>query len=396
MSEFSLKEYKKDPKNTKEKVFIEFLYERFGDLSNDSEVFDNEYFTLFDEGHLIESLKHYISKNHVTSQVTAENYITFITQFFNMLSDKYDIKNEIFVNKELYKSFISKSKEIISKLKESESKDIASDVQYEELNSGIENFLNKLSIDEIYDEINKFKDKSYADKKIYFKVYNRFVSIISTKLVMKFALANKTLTSLELNNLDMENEVLNVNGFKLPLDKELIELFKKYLEIRKYVLNLQSKQQSTLFIKPDGEPYITVSQKEEKPDCTRFFKIMNDCIKTVAADLFASRRILEMLDKGIDIPTVAKLSGRGKDKCAELQESYLSDAGDRLQQFFKEEDTNILKKITIRQKGYLKCPFCGKEVEAISEEWILVQFKNSGTKHLACRECKGKNGKYRI
>ncbi|AQS59443.1 hypothetical protein [Desulforamulus ferrireducens] len=76
MIQFSLKEYKKNPKNAKEKVFIQFLYERFGGLPNDSEEFDNEYFTLFDEDHLIESLNYYISKNRVNKQSTAGDFIT--------------------------------------------------------------------------------------------------------------------------------------------------------------------------------------------------------------------------------------------------------------------------------------------------------------------------------
>ncbi|WP_207650063.1 hypothetical protein [Desulforamulus ferrireducens] len=323
--------------------------------------------------------------------------LTYITQYFDMLSEKYNIKNEIFVNKELYKNFISRSKDIISKLKESESKDIASDEQFEELNIGIENFLKKkLSIEQIYNEINRFRDKTYINKKIYFKMYNRFVSSITTKLVLKFALDNITITSLEVNCLDLKNKVINVKGFKLPLDSELTELLTKYLEIREYVLNLQSKIQNVLFIKPDGEPYITVSNNKEKPDCTRLFKIMNDILHNVATDLFASRRILEMLDKGIDISTVANLSGRSTDKCIELQRNYLSDAGERLQQFFKEEETGVLINENYKKKAVMKCLFCGKDVKPISEEWVLVQFKEDGPKHLACRECKGKNGKYRL
>lgn len=392
MSEFSLKEYRKNPKNTKEKVFIQFLYERFGGLPTDSEEFDNKYFTLLDEGHLIESLEYYISRNRVTKQSTADSYITYISQFFDMLSNDYYIKSEIFQNKEVNRNFITKSKEIIAKLREAESKGVADDQQYEDLNNHIDKYLKTLSIQDIYDEINKFKDVAYNEKTIYFNIYHRFVSIITIKLVMKFALSNLTITSLKTTNLDMENKVLKVKIFKLPLDKELIELLTNYLEIREYVLNIQSKQQNILFIKPDGEPYITISNK---PDCTRLFKIMNDELGNVATDLFVSRRILEMLDKGLDISSVIELSERSDKKCIELQKNYLSDAGDRLQHFFKEEDIDVINEPK-NKKGYLNCPFCGKEVKPISEEWILVQLNENGSKHLSCRECKGNNGKYRL
>lgn len=394
MSEFSLKKYKKTCDNTKVRVFIKYLYEKYG--NSDSEDFDNKYFTQVDEEDMIESLRYYISKNGVTAQVTADNYITFTKDFFiKVLSSEYGIKNSLFINNDLLNHYVARAKEeIISRLKKSESKVSANDEQYEKLNNYINDYSNSLSFNDIYDELQKLRygNLSYA------KIYHRFVSIMPVKLVMKFALANKTIISLELKDLDMINNVIIVNGFKLPLDDELINLFELYLRIRQIVLHQQSKEESKLFIKPNGEPYITVSKDSNRDydtDYASFFKIMKDCINTVSADLFASRRILEMLDRGVDISTVAKLSGRTNEKFSELQKNYSSDTGDRLQRFFN-DDINIHKKLIIKKKGYLKCPFCGNEVEAISEEWVLVQFEYDGIKYLACRECKGKNGKYRI
>ncbi|EPR12044.1 hypothetical protein [Ruminiclostridium papyrosolvens] len=396
MTEFSLKEYRKNPQNAKEKVFFEFLFERFGGLAYDDEEFDSELFTIFDEEHLIESFEYYIAKNHITSQQTAENYITNITTFFDMLSNDYNIKNEIFVNKELYKSFLLKTKYIISKLNETKSKDVATSEQYEVLNYYIDNFLKTLSIEDIYDEINKFYDKKYSKKKVYIKSYNRFVSSIATKLVMKYALANRNIAYLELKDLDLNYKILHVNGFELPLDDQLTNLLQEYIKIREQVLNIHSKQKSTLFIKADGEQYTFISRNEEHVDCTRLFKIMKDCTGGVASDLYASKRILEMLDKRIDMSIVSNLSGRTTDKCQELFVSNLSGGADRLIQFLKQEDEIIPKKVAEKQSDYIRCPFCGREKNAISEEWILVQFEKDGKKYIACKGCKGNNGKFRL
>lgn len=390
MPNFNLKEFKKVNTNTKVRVFIEFLYERFA-VSPDSEEFDNDYFSLFNDDDLIESLEYYIKKNSVTAQGTASNYITYITNFFKKLSDEYDIKNEFFVNIDQNNQLIAKSKEIISKLKKTESKDIATDEQYEDLISGIDDFLNNLNINDLYDEILNCKNRGNN----YTKQYHRFMSIIPVKLVMKFALGNLKIISLEYSDLDMENNILRVNGFHLPLDEELIQLLKKYLRIREYILNLYSKQESKLFIKQNGEPYIkSTSDRENVPSYGSFFKIMKDIIKTESAEIFAARRILEMLDRGIDISTISRISEKSLNKCIELQKSNNKeeDVINKLNLFFN-ENTNIDKKIVRKKKGYIKCPFCSEDVNAISDEWILVQYANSDKKYLACRKCRGENEK---
>lgn len=394
MSGFILQEFKNRNTNKKIKVFIQYLYEKYG-VSTDSEEFDNEYFSLLNEDDLIESLEYYIDKNNITAQVTASNYVTYITDFFdNTLSSEYGVNNEIFTNVYLRDKFVSKSKEIISKLKKSESKDSATDEEYEDLNAGINKFLNELIIEDIYDSIDKYQKKEIK----YVKMYTNFVAAIALKLIMKFALGSATTISLELSNLDMESKTICVNGFNLCLDEELFHLFQKYLGIREYILSIHAKQENKLFIKYNGEPYIKYIEKTRaiRKDYSTFFKIMNDTIGKCSADLFTTRRVLEMLDKGIEISTIAKISDMSIDKCIELQNSNNNeeDINNKLQRFFNSKKTKIIEKKVINKKnGFLKCPFCGKETKAVSDEWILVQFENDSTKYLACRKCEGTNGK---
>ena len=54
---------------------------------------------------------------------------------------------------------------------------------------------------------------------------------------------------------------------------------------------------------------------------------------------------------------------------------------------FLKEDKNDFK---IKRKGYIDCPYCGDSYEAVSENWLLVQFEKNGKLYLACKECQGK------
>ncbi|WP_126981268.1 hypothetical protein [Acetobacterium bakii] len=390
MKDFNLEEYKNTKINKKIRAFIEYLYEKFG-VSDDDGEFDNEYFSLLSVDDLIESLNYYIENYPVNAQITGDNYISFVTRFFKMLMDDYEIKNEIFMDIGLKNQFFIKAKKIISSLKETENKSCATDEQYEKLNEGINDFLrNNFSVDTIYDGIQNYNDgfKAGAIKKP--KNYYRFVSIIPIKLIMKFALGNSIVISLKLEDLDIENGVLTIDSaIRLPLDEELIGLLKMYLEIRKYVLSFCTAQESKLFIKYNGEPY---SNKEYDV----FFKIMKDCIGTQSADLFVIRRISELLDKGLDMFTIARLSDKSNEMCMKLLEDNNSNTmvNAKIEKIFN--DRTINEKFRVKKKGYLECPYCGNNVEAISEEWVLVQFKKDGKKHLACKKCRGENEEFSI
>ena len=122
---------------------------------------------------------------------------------------------------------------------------------------------------------------------------------------------------------------------------------------------------------------------------------MEDIISTRSAELFASRRIIEMLENGVDLKDVAKLSERSSDKCIELIKNIDNDNNSNLSAFFTNESNNN-KIIKVKKKGYLECPYCGELIKGISDEWVLLQFENDEKKYLSCRKCKGKNVKNNI
>lgn len=47
------------------------------------------------------------------------------------------------------------------------------------------------------------------------------------------------------------------------------------------------------------------------------------------------------------------------------------------------------------KKGLIRCPFCGKKREAVSDNWMLIQLESENEKYLTCRECEGADGIYK-
>lgn len=48
-----------------------------------------------------------------------------------------------------------------------------------------------------------------------------------------------------------------------------------------------------------------------------------------------------------------------------------------------------------KPKGLIRCPFCGREKEAVDQNWLLIQIAGETEKHIACKECEGGDGKYK-
>lgn len=49
----------------------------------------------------------------------------------------------------------------------------------------------------------------------------------------------------------------------------------------------------------------------------------------------------------------------------------------------------------IKSKGMIRCPFCGREKEAVNQNWLLIQIAGETEKYIACKECEGEDGKYK-
>ena len=95
-----------------------------------------------------------------------------------------------------------------------------------------------------------------------------------------------------------------------------------------------------------------------------------------------------MIRAGVDISTISELTEKPANTIAKLDDVSREQRQkeEALLKFLKEDKNNF----KIRRKGYIDCPYCGNSYEAVSENWLLVQFVKNGKLYLACKECQGK------
>lgn len=158
-------------------------------------------------------------------------------------------------------------------------------------------------------------------------------------------------------------------------------------------MTLYSLSVDFLFIKNDGEPYIT---KKGSPENAYLFKIMDRTIQHRGVESLAARPIVQMLKKGIDIKTISTLTSTSPQKLADLFSIYNQEESQNeiLNGFFSEF---LYKKSDNTPKGigYIKCPFCGNLQRADSDNWLLAQLRENDKYYLACKGCEAKGGKIR-
>ena len=383
MQEFDLEIYQANA-NAKLLSFFEYLYIKLG-LKED-EVFLKGYFEIVNENDLIESLNYYIVKNHVTAQITANNYISSITIFYEELYEKYGITNEIFLNSEIKKRLLKRTKEIITSLRKTESKDVASDEQYETLRIGLKDTMSQFEYESIRQELTDYNNKSIKNAEQYYSL----LSVITVNIVLEYAIKQISIARLLFSALNLGEKYIKINGYKLPLNDDMVRLFNLYLPIRSFVLQTFSENSEWLFVTAEGQSCLRPTKGGKgQINYDTFFKVVGDYTEGKKSLIpFANRRIIEMIRARVDISTISELTERPATTIATLDNASreLRQKEEALSIFLKEDKNNF----KIKRKGYIDCPYCGNSYEAVSENWLLVQFAKNGKLYLACKECKGK------
>lgn len=220
MADFNFNTYVDEVNNAKIKTFRQYLYDIF--YAGNTEVeFDNGIFETLTEDDLLQSLNCYI-KTGINAQSVANEYLGEIKKLFEHLRDNYSISNPIFVSMVRFNAYDKKAREITSKLKTTENKTFISDADYEKLNNGITEYMKDLDIPSICDELKKKHDgvEGFTNAKEYFT----FSSIPPTFLAMKYGLTNSDISKLKIDDLDIADGSLSVNGFNLILDSEILNV----------------------------------------------------------------------------------------------------------------------------------------------------------------------------
>ena len=383
MQEFDLEFYRANA-NAKLLSFFEYLYIKLG-LKED-EKFLKEYFEIVNENDLIESLNYYIVKNHVTAQITADNYISFITTFYEELYEKYGVTNEIFLNLEMKKRLLKRTKGITTSLRKTESKDVASDEQYETLRIGLKDTMSHFEYESIRRELTDYNNKSIKNTEQYYSL----LSAITVNIVLEYAIKQISIARLLLSALNLREKYIKINDYKLPLNNDMIRLFNLYLPIRSFILQTFSENSEWLFVTAEGQSCLRPTKGGKgQINYDTFFKIVGDYTEgKKSLTPFANKRIIEMIRAGVDISTISELTEKPANTIAKLDDVSREQRQkeEALLKFLKEDKNNF----KIRRKGYIDCPYCGNSYEAVSENWLLVQFVKNGKLYLACKECQGK------
>lgn len=381
---FNLQEYMSGELDAKLRYFLEYLETNFSEEIQ----LDDKFLEQLNEEEFLNAFRDYIDKASPARQ-TAQTYIRNVRNFFEMLHDEYGIRNSVFYDNEINAKFEKMKSDVISELREQENKECISDEEFEKLHVEMDKFL---KIPDLEEKMIREIESNYSDTKQQPRHYCRFVSVVPIQLAIKYGLSNKTLVNLKTSDFDLQKGILNVKDFQLPLPKTLINLMEMYYRIRSLIIELSKSNTEKLFIKVSGNSF--TSGKNSVPDYSTLFLFMEECIGTTACKCLSYKKIVELVDKGADIKVLSQLVDVTPDKIRSLCNSDNEKAKATLISIIAERQSDVAKNESV-PKGNMKCVYCGKIHSADSANWLLIQTDDSDCKYLACRECRGKDGKYR-
>lgn len=360
----------------KANFFLEYLKSTYGRKSLETPAA----FGAIDKDVLLNSIEVYINEKWPVKGV-AEDYRRTIIELCETVCKEYEIENAFLESVSEQKDFYEITKDWFDHLKQSESRGCISSEDVEKLDEAIRLFFNTENLE------NQIR-KSIENKKTQNNYYRQLVSTISVKLVQKYALANATIPNLKLTDLSMEEKTLIVNGFKLHLDDELIQCLELYLKSREWVVKATDSKTDKLFITKDGAPYLNKNGYSQND---KLFALMQDTLGHKEATGLQYRTIIELVSRGANINLLSQLTGVNKETIADICVEEKA----TLENIFTNVHSSHLWGRRIARKGQLQCPYCGSYNEASSENWILIQVPGNEKKYLACRECRGLDGKVR-
>lgn len=381
---FNLPKYMNGELDPKLRYFLEYLETNFSEEIQS----DDKFLELLNEDDFLNAFRDYIDKASPARQ-TAQTYIRNVRVFFEMLHDEYGIRNSVIYDNEINAKFEKMKAVVISELREQENKECISDEKFEKLHIEMDKFLRTPDLEE---KMIREIENHYSGVSQQNKFYSRFVSIVPTQLAIKYGLSNITLVNLKENDLDLQNGILCVNGFHLPLTPALWNLLKLYYRMRTMIVKFGKSNIKELFVKLSGNSF--VSEKNNVPDYASLFFFMKETINTSACKRLSYKRIVELVDKGADIKSLSELVDVTPETIRSICEVDSEKAKSTLISIITEQYSEDVKKENV-SKGKMKCVYCGKFHTADSANWLLIQTDESNCKFLACRECRGKDGKYR-
>lgn len=360
----------------KARFFINFLSSYMGTAALDNP----NIFAVLDKDFFLDSINAYIDEKKPKISA-ARDYRRTIFELCNDACEKYSIVNTFLDSISERKYFDEKTDELFEHLDKSESRECMSSEAFEILDETINDFFNTTSLDrKIMESIQNIRSRP--------NYYGWLVSAIALNLIRYFGLDNKMIPIIKVADVNLEDSTISINGFSLPLNESLIAEFQLYLKFRDIVIRAQKKQTDTLFIKRNGADYCDINGRPASND---LFLILVTIFGSANTSGLRYRTITELLSKGANINLLHQLTAVDQqtiiDLCTEDKASF-----ENIFQSKNNADIYVPRK---NKKGQIRCPYCGNSRDASSENWILIQIVGDKKKYLACRECRGLDGKYK-
>ena len=391
---FSLAEYARTNKNTKLRFFIEFLLKEY-ELKSCAD-FDNELIKSFDEGFLVRSLQYYIDKQRITARITANNYISNITSFFDKLASEYGLINPVFWNPDQKASFLEKARHIILTLKDTPEIEVASKQEYDDICAIITDYSNDLV--HINKEILEQLEMAVADlaqgTDRFAGKYTNLLSCVASKLALLYGFKNDVIADIKFDDINLTAKALQRDKYALPIDDELELLLREYFTCRQVVLTGLKFDNDHLLITAKGSQ---IKDARGNVNNSILFKIPSKRQGKYSNMKYSRRRMLDMLRNGADLCTISEITGYPINFCVEVQKLYnksevdVETVVDTIQPAIGSFSFDYPDELPAEvSDGLMICPNCGRKVTPSEAEWVLL-LKEDGIKYLVCKYCKGGN-----
>lgn len=361
---------------SKANFFLDYLNRTYGDRC----IENPDFFCNIDKDVLLNSIEVFISETLPVKGV-AEDYRRTIVGLCKAVCKEYKVENTFLESVSELELFNEITKDWFEHLKQSESRECMPYEEVKKLDEAIRLFFSTPNLEE------QIK-KSIENKKIQNNYYRQLVSALSVKLVQKYGLKNTTIPNLKISDLNIRERILVVNEFKLHLSDELIPYLELYLQSREWVVKYTDSKTDKLFITKDGTPYL---DKNGYAQNDKLFALMQDTLGHKGATGLQYRTIIELVSRGANINLLSQLTGVSKETIADI---YVEDKTTLERIFIDMPKLSIFREIKTK-KGQHQCPYCGNFFDTSSDNWILIQVAGETKKYLACRECRGLDGKIR-
>lgn len=244
----------------------------------------------FDKNSMKKAVKDYVIKRNLKYRTSAMLYVSVINEFFTFLIENGKIDNSMFSDRAKIKKLNKDIKHFINNemgLKPCKGVEPLEEVQVNELIR-----MCNQAIHISTDEIESF-DATYNDG------YDDYISAIAIKLTLFTGVKLENLYKMKKHDFDVINNTMQLNGYVLNLPRDLSNDMKKMFELQQRIIPTYTEE-SYLFLDRDGNHI---------ENGGALFKLLDDLIGSQSSAKVNSYALIQMIQEGINVGMIVKLTG---------------------------------------------------------------------------------------